>query len=189
MGITACNVSGMTFHAALGIGKHTLSRTMLSASHDLIAAWEGVDFLFVDEVSMISCHFLCMISKRLSLAKGDPGSFGGINMIFAGDFAQLSPVAETRLYTKINTHNVAGTVQGQRILFGKILWLSVSIIVILMRNHHQSGPENAAFVSLLGHLWKGRCINADHRLLSSRIINSDNYDADIGNWSGVSESC
>lgn len=33
--------------------------------------WEGVDYLFIDEVLMISCQFLCQISKAFSLAKGD----------------------------------------------------------------------------------------------------------------------
>lgn len=113
MGIAAYNVSGMTLHAALGVGKHTKSRMTQAASCDLVTGWEEVDYLFLDEVSMISCCFLCMISEHLSLAKGDTGSFGGVNMIFADDFMQLPPVAEMRLYAKINTHSIAGTVQGQ----------------------------------------------------------------------------
>jgi len=36
-----------------------------------MAMWEGMDYLFIDEVSMISCHFLCKISEMLSLMKGD----------------------------------------------------------------------------------------------------------------------
>jgi hypothetical protein len=42
--------------------------------------WEGVDYLFIDEVSMISCKFLCRISEALSPAKGDTRAFGGINV-------------------------------------------------------------------------------------------------------------
>lgn len=55
--------------------------------------WEGVDYLFIDEVSMISCDFLTKIYNALVDAKGNTAPFGGINVIFARDFAQLSPVS------------------------------------------------------------------------------------------------
>jgi len=66
--------------------------------------WEGVNFLLIDEVLMISCEFLFDISEALSRAKDNhPTSFGGINVIFARDFAQLPPVRQTSLYSNINT--------------------------------------------------------------------------------------
>jgi hypothetical protein len=40
---------------------------------------------------MIGCGLLSDISEALSIAKGNTDSFGGINIIFAGDFAQLPP--------------------------------------------------------------------------------------------------
>ena len=33
--------------------------------------WEGMDYLFIDEVSMISCKILCRICEALSIAKGN----------------------------------------------------------------------------------------------------------------------
>jgi len=76
--------------------EHQKSTKSNSKSHqDLIAMWEGVDYLFINEVSMISCQFLCRISEALSIAKGNTSAFGGINIIFAGNFAQLPPVKET----------------------------------------------------------------------------------------------
>ena len=74
---------------------------------DLTAMWEGVDYLFIDEVSMIGSHFLCQISKALSNAKGNTSPFGGINIIFAGDFAQLPPVGNDHLYSCLNMKNIA----------------------------------------------------------------------------------
>jgi len=49
---------------------------------DLVAMWEGVDYLFIDEVSMIGCNFLLQISEALTAAKGNSSLFGGINIIF-----------------------------------------------------------------------------------------------------------
>ena len=51
----------------------------------------GVDYLFIDEVSMIGCEMLHNISRALTEAKGSMMAFGGVNVIFAGDFAQLTP--------------------------------------------------------------------------------------------------
>ncbi|KAG1885109.1 hypothetical protein F4604DRAFT_1878546 [Suillus subluteus] len=55
-GVAAKKILGMTLHSALSI--------------DLVAMWEGVDYLFVDEVSMIGCNFLLQISEALQRRKG-----------------------------------------------------------------------------------------------------------------------
>jgi hypothetical protein len=89
-GVAARNITGMTLHAALGIGR--ISKMNSNARRDVMAMWDGVDYLFIDEVSMIGCGLLSDVSEALSIAKGSTDSFGGINMIFAGDFAQLPPV-------------------------------------------------------------------------------------------------
>lgn len=170
MGIAARNVSGMTLHAALSINGR---KKLLGQSHsdaDLMAMWEGVDFLFIDEVSMISCGFLSQISKALLKAKGNILAFGGINVIFAGDFAQLPPVADQRLYGKLDTKVRASTERGQDMVFGKVLWQSVSRVVNLTVQYRQAGQENAEFVSLLQRLRVGRCTQSDFETLNSRVL-------------------
>jgi hypothetical protein len=58
MGVAARNVSGITLHAALGISKADFGNHSGIATEQQIAMWEGVYFLFIDEISMISCRFL-----------------------------------------------------------------------------------------------------------------------------------
>jgi len=70
---------------------------------DLAAMWEGVDYLFIDEVSMIGCKMLHNVSGALTEAKGKTTTFGGVSIIFAGDFAQLPPIGDVRLYKNIDT--------------------------------------------------------------------------------------
>jgi len=65
--------------------------------------------------------------------------YGGINMIFSGDFAQLSPVFGSALYsgtvdTQLMSHM---TVQGQKAAIGKALWHQVTTVVILRENMRQ----------------------------------------------------
>lgn len=53
---------------------------------------QGFDYIFMDEVSMLSCKNIYRISKRLAKVMNNTEKpFGGLNMIFAGDFRQLPP--------------------------------------------------------------------------------------------------
>jgi hypothetical protein len=71
--------------------------------------WEGVDYLFIDEISMIGCSLLYNISEALIEAKGNTSPFGGINVIFAGDFAQLPPVGDIRLSATVDMSQTKST--------------------------------------------------------------------------------
>ncbi|KAJ7109670.1 hypothetical protein C8R43DRAFT_832547, partial [Mycena crocata] len=58
-GVAARNVSGMTLHAALGLSqKGDVKKKTGKALTDLMAMWEGVDYLFIDEISMVGCALL-----------------------------------------------------------------------------------------------------------------------------------
>ena len=128
MGIAANNVNGVTLHSALNIN----SRSHSNMNEELMHMWSSIDYLFVDEVSMISCEFLYSISTSLSLASGCKLPFGGFSLILAGDLAQLPPVAETHLYAYINPSDPASsTDKFQKKVKGKLLWLSISTVVVL----------------------------------------------------------
>ena len=54
---------------------------------------DGVNYMFLDEVSMLSCHDMYNISAQAAKAFNEPNKpFGGLNMIFSGDFSQLPSV-------------------------------------------------------------------------------------------------
>ena len=109
MGIAARNVGGMTLHAALCLGQ---KKNGAKSKENLMSMWNGVDFLLIDEVSMISCEFLLQISEALSNAKGNSLPFRGVNVIFAGDFAQLPPF-QTRLYANLKSRYGIGTTKKE----------------------------------------------------------------------------
>ncbi|KAJ7127738.1 hypothetical protein C8R44DRAFT_528097, partial [Mycena epipterygia] len=133
---------------------------------------------------MVGCSLLLQVSRALIEAKGNTAIFGGVNIIFAGDFAQLPPVGEKSLYAKISTdtESAAGK-RGQENILGKLLWLSVKIVVTLTkiervqrRINESTGelddadPEMVLFVDLLGRLRQGRCTDDDFAILNSRLI-------------------
>ena len=187
-GVAARNIGGMTLHSALCLNQRSgKSSKGCSTRRSLVAMWEGVDYMFVDEVSMIGCNFLLQISEALIEAKGNTSAFGGINIIFCGDFAQLPPVGQTRLFARIDTRGLArcGTTRGQNTVLGKLLWLSVKIVVILHEIKRQTGRGNEEFVSLLGRLREGRCTDADYELLQTRVLGAVQPDWSDPSWRHV----
>jgi len=97
----------------------------------------GVDYIFLDEVSMLSCHDIYKISAQLCKVMNKPTvPFGGFNMLFAGDFGQLPPPVgneSVALYSR--TVGQSGTwKKAQEMAIGRALWHQVNTVVILRQN-------------------------------------------------------
>ncbi|KAF8340220.1 hypothetical protein F5887DRAFT_888666, partial [Amanita rubescens] len=118
---------------------------------------------------MIGCEFLSKINDALVQATGVSSAFGGINVIFAGDMAQLPPVSETRLSSQLKNFSHALSPATQNKKKGRALWLTVDTVVMLTGNNRQSGTDDEAFRQLLTRLRVGNCTDDDYALLSSRV--------------------
>ena len=181
-GVAARNIGGATLHALLQMneGKRDLSA---KAKRNLEVMWEATDYLFVDEVSMLGCEMLHNVSRALTEAKGCTTAFGGVNVIFAGDFTQLPPIGDTRLYRDINTASVmaAATNRGQGKALGRLLWVSVETVVMLDETMRQSGSTNVSFVDLLGRMCDGVCNERDYDILAGRRLRGLDCKGD-GEW-------
>ncbi|KAF8438098.1 hypothetical protein L210DRAFT_3312603, partial [Boletus edulis BED1] len=112
---------------------------------------------------VIGRRLLVSIHEALCIAKGNDLPFGGVNIIFAGDFAQLPPVAQSALYARVKGNNISCS-KTQLDMFGKVLWLSVSVVVFLTENMRQATDKNRPFVSLLGRLREGKCTDDLHEI-------------------------
>ena len=93
---------------------------------------------------MLSCHDLYRICAQIARAFNIHDlPFGGKNIIFAGDFAQLPPVGgreSSSLYSgTIGSYAHSRlTVYSQELAIGKALWHQATTVVILRENMHQS---------------------------------------------------
>ena len=101
MNSAARNMRGRTLHSALALprGKWTAeSRSLGLRKEQLLAQWQNTRVMLMDEVSMVPAALLPRIEFRAQQVKQRPGClWGGLTLLFAGDFLQLPPVAADSL--------------------------------------------------------------------------------------------
>lgn len=134
MGTAAALLGGSTYHSVFGINdRNPASAKALSQVRSRLT---GVDYIFFDEVSMLSSQDMFKIHNQLAwVLDAEEVSFGGMHMIFAGDFAQLPPIngESWSLYGKLHGYLTANK-SGQECTLRKGLWHQVNTVVILRQN-------------------------------------------------------
>ena len=139
-GSSAALLNGSTYHSFLGLGFGNNKKNEAINIAQLKMRLEGVNYIFIDDVSMLACHDMYKISAQLSKAlNAFDLPFGGMNIIFSGDFAQLPPVGGSSLFSgSIGTQVHSGLKPGgQEATVGKALWHQITTVVILRENMRQ----------------------------------------------------
>jgi PIF1-like helicase/Helitron helicase-like domain at N-terminus len=98
-GVAATNIGGETIHSALRI-QEKISGFQTLAFHDpdFFKFLKTIDTLIIDEISMVSALLFSFISDMFSIIQQQTIAFGGLNVIVAGDLAQLPPVNGLPVY-------------------------------------------------------------------------------------------
>ena len=98
-GIAASLIDGKTTHMIAMISPRKDHSVSVESKAKLQALWRHIQYLVIDEVSMISKAFLARLSRNISIGKMAEGelpschSFSGVSMILCSDFFQFLPVA------------------------------------------------------------------------------------------------
>lgn len=93
--------SGQTIHSAVGIGikndKELAMDIYMSRKfqRDALKRIKSMDVLIVDEISMLRSDVLELIDAVLRLALDSSRPFGGMQVVFSGDFMQIPPVVKS----------------------------------------------------------------------------------------------
>ena len=92
------NCKAKTLHswAGIGLGNGTIEQlvTKIKKNKFAKALWKGTDILVVDEVSMLSLKLFNVLNAIGKAVRNNPNPFGGIQLVFSGDFFQLPPVGD-----------------------------------------------------------------------------------------------
>ena len=132
---------------------------------------KGIEYIIIDEISVISQRDFAWINRRCKQATGRlDAPFGGTNTILSGDLGQLLPVQGLPLYNNNPRNELEAEGFFVYRLFDKVVELSI--------NQRASGNDSCQekFRSLLSNVRDGNVTFDDWRLLLSRsVTNSSNF--------------
>lgn len=173
-GTAAFNIKGQTLCSALGFSSFsksafsvpyislTAQKNGASKLNSLQQRYRDIHLVIIDEFSVISCGMLYWIDQRMReiWPQDRHLRFGGRDVIFTGDAAQLDPVVPYSLSTP--TQKIQNDVQRK----GRELWEGIECVCTLTtQNRGKSDPE---WFDALRRLRRRRPTPADIDLFNTR---------------------
>ncbi|KAG1740758.1 uncharacterized protein EDB91DRAFT_1248153 [Suillus paluster] len=150
-------INGMTIHKGLGIKIKSKNKgkgnqdpgttaedymVLISVSNhtQLQDEWKNIEFLLLDEVSLVGLQLMAEINHALQFATEKPHLwFRGVSIIFSGNFFQFPPVWGSALYTPISLYAGQNNTEILKRL-GHLVWKSLNAMINLC---HISDPSTS----------------------------------------------
>lgn len=153
-GIAATHISGMTIHSWSGIGiKTKLDKRDLhkiTSSQYIAKRVRRAKVLIIEEVSMLLPGTLSMVNAVCREIKQSLKPFGGMQVIFSGDFFQLPPVVKTEIenFRQITLIEKSST----RFAYDSPAWAEANpIVCYLTEQYRQDDSKFLAILSAIRH--------------------------------------
>ncbi len=152
-GIAATHLGGMTIHSWSGIGiKTNLDHYTLDkiASTEYIARRVGrARVLIIDEVSMLHQGTLEMVDAVCREVRQSAEAFGGLQVVFVGDFFQLPPIVKTAPENRNDDDQTLFTDEEKPLLFAyqSAAWSRAKPLVCYLSEQYRQ--DDQIFLSLL----------------------------------------
>jgi ATP-dependent DNA helicase PIF1 len=157
-GVAAYTIGGMTINSFLGIGTGSASAQELYKkvrfSEQVMARIISTDILVVDEISMMPASLFEKINYLLMAIKKSPKFFGGIQVVFSGDFMQAMPIFKEE--------------KDRRLIFESSLIKDNFNIIKLTKNFRQY--DDYRFADLLSRLRLGNTTQEDIDTIVDRNV-------------------
>jgi len=159
-----------TLHMFSGIGlankkNSEIVEELFTKKRHKLKNWRGLEILIIDEVSMMSLKILLLLDliARKFYKKAIP--FGGLQVIFTGDFYQLSPVFSNGCEKEESMY-----------CFDHELWnqLFIKENQIVLKTIFRQNDET--FLKVLKYIRKGQITPLTKATLTSRIFSHEDLD-------------
>ena len=125
----------------------------------------------------MSAELLSEIDAALRFAKEGPNEwFGGVIVIFSGDFYQFPPVCATPLYNPIPMYAKMSSVQLSKRL-GRLAWKSINAVVSFTQQNRLK--DDIEYADAVTRLRTRECTIDDLDLFNTRVIKSSSYERGI----------
>lgn len=151
-GIAATHIGGMTIHSWSGLGiRDQLSSydlDYIASNEKVVKRAKAAHVLVIDEISMLDGKVLDMVDQILKTVRQKPEAFGGLQVIFVGDFFQLPPVTRNG--------------DMMRYAFESHVWDRLKPLICYITEQYRQ--EDEMLLGLLGSIRKNQ-IEEDHYTL------------------------
>lgn len=156
-GIAATHMGGVTIHAWSGLGvRDALSAYDLEALEEKPYLWkrfEQARVLIIDEVSMIHHFRLDLVDRIARSFKRTEVPFGGMQVIFCGDFFQLPPVSRANE-------------EPARFAYHANVWSELDLKICYLEEQHRQ--EDGVYLDILNAIRDNTVSPETTRILATR---------------------
>ena len=163
-GVAASLIGGVTIHswAGIGTGEDTVDKLIqkINNKFPLKKKWLTTKILIIDEISMLSEDLLDKLNTIAKTIKCRNKPFGGMQLIFTGDFCQLPPV------------------NGQ-FAFHSNAWKEINPNMIHLTKQHRQSEEDKMFSDILNEIRMGRLSPEGLDVLRTREVAEMNDTGDL----------
>lgn len=158
-GIAATHINGMTIHSWSGIG---IKKKLTDTDIRKVRKYRGKKIdktavLVIDEISMLDASVLNLVDMVCRVIKGSELPFGGMQVIFVGDFFQLPPVRRE-------------DEAPYKFAFESRAWQTANpAVCYLTEQHRQSDSE---LTGLLSAIRSGNVLDSHYECLNRCLVQS-----------------
>lgn len=173
-GIAATHVGGMTIHSWSGIGvkSHLTEADLdaLSEKEKLVKRLTNAKVLIIDEISMLSRATLDSVEAVCRRLRNSHEVFGGLQVIFVGDFFQLPPIDRPSFGGgDMNGDLFYDESEPQtNFAYGSDAWKRAKPLICYITEQHRQ--EDGAFLEVLTLLRKGEKTEEMRLILRERSV-------------------
>lgn len=93
-GVAALNAGGQTIHSFFGLPPRIINLDEIAPKNRRKSILRRLDFVVIDEISMVRADLLDAVDRSMQVNMGREEPFGGVPVVFVGDFMQLPPIVE-----------------------------------------------------------------------------------------------
>lgn len=158
-GIAATHMNGQTIHSWSGIGiRDEISAKHLSNLKEkkyFRDKMDAVKVLIIDEISMLHRNQIELVNRVLKYFKGNELPFGGIQVVFSGDFFQLPPIGNDLESSR------------QKFAFMSDAWLEAEPTICYLTEQHRQLENDLNII--LNEIRDGNVSQKSIDLLESRV--------------------
>lgn len=162
-GLAAVNVGGQTIHSFFGLPPRLIRPDDIKRSRNG-RIMRKLEFLIIDEVSMVRSDLMWAIDRSLRLNRNRPDeAFGGVRLVLFGDLHQLPPVVQE---AEVAQHLHA---EFEGPFFFSVAALKEDAGTGLIELGQVFRQKDESLVSVLNHVRDGSADEDDLSLLNERV--------------------